>query len=306
MAKITDIFDRLREYEVQPPPEAFHNLMGRLQEEAARDNDSKWQGALQGLQQLEIQPPSFLSVTIAHAIAQKPLFAALQEMAIEPPAGAFDRIIKAITAESKTQVTTAPIRKLFTRYRAIAVILVLVIAGWGIYRLTSQAPGETPAKLVQKTTPGKPAATDTVQQAVVPAQPDLARYAVYDNAKTENFFKTNRFTVEGSPMQLVDNDFIVTFASYQYAETLPSFLTEEDDSELLIRLDQYSHFTISENMMNSLKKMYQRRAKGTPTRKARKEKEKLDQWKKADESRFDGKQVKNPLDPIDLAEFIFR
>ena len=305
MAKRTDIFDRLREYEVPPPPAAFHNLMSRLQEEAARV-DSQWQGALQGLQQLEIQPPAFLASAIANTIAEKPLFAALQEMAIEPPAGAFDRIIGEIIAEGKTHATTAPIRKLFTRYRAIAAVLVLVIAGWGIYRFASQHPVDSPTELVQKTTPVKPAALDTVQQATTPVQPDLARYAVYDNAKTENYFKTSRFTVEGAAMQLVDNDFIVTFASYQYVEALPSFLTEEEDSEMLIRLDQYSHFTISENMMNSLKKMYQRKSKGTPTRKARKEREKLEQWKKADETHFDGKQAKNPLDPIDMAEFIFR
>ena len=302
MAKRTDIFDRLRQYEVEPPPGAFHNLMGRLQAEAALEQDSQWQGVFQGLQDLEVQPPAFMPAAIANAIAETALFTSLQGMSVEPPSGAFNRILQEIGKDGKP----AALRRLFTPLRAIAAVLVLVIAGWVIYYFTGQVWVDTVPSLAGKTTPGQQFAIDTVQQAAVTALPDSVRYEIYDNAKTENYFKNSRFTAEGDGLQLIDNDFIVTFASYQY-EALPAFLAEEEEKgALLVRLDQYSYFTISENMMRSLKKMYQRRSRGTPTRKARKERAKLEQWKKADEARFDLKQANNPLDPIDLAEFIFK
>lgn len=306
MANRSDILNRLREYEVPPPPAVFHNLMNRLQ--ADRAEEAQWLGAWQGLQELEIQPPSFLSVAITKAIVEKPLLAALQDMAITPPAGAFNRILRQIAAESKTQAPPTPIRKLFYRFRAIAAVLLLVIAGWGIYRFADHPPAAPSAKTAPQTAARQSSSNDTVQQQpATPYKPDMARYEVYDNVKTQNYFKNNRFTVEGTGMSLVEHDFMVTFASYRYDE-LPSFLAgdEEESSEMKIRLDQYSYFTISKEMMKSLKRMYQRKGKGTPTRKARKEKAKLEQWKKADESHFDYRRFHNPLDPIDLAEFIFK
>lgn len=303
MANRTDIFDRLRQYEVQPPPGAFHDLMDRLQTGAVLEQDSQWLGAFQALQELEIQPPAFMPATIAHAVEESALFTNLQDVSIEPSAGAFDRILQEV---NKSQAP-ATLRRLFTPFRAIAAALVLVVAGLAIYYFKGQLSVQPTPELAWQTADDKRSVVDTTQQSAVTALPDSARYKIYDNAKAENFFKNNKFTAEGSSLQLVENDFIVTFASYQY-ETLPSFLTEEDDeeSELLVRLDQYSYFTISENMLSSLKKMYQQRKRGTPTRRARKEREKLEQWKSADEARFDIKQANNPLDPIDMAEFIFK
>lgn len=300
MANRSDILNRLREYEVQPPPEAFHNLLNRLE---AGVDDYQWLGAWQNLQELEVPPPPYMVATIADAITGKPLFAALQEMTVTPPSGAFKRILREATAgEAKTP---ALVRKLYLRYSAIAAVLLLVIAGWGIYRFNHRAPAHPSGELVRTTTPATVPDTAAVHPSTAtPEATVIARYQEYDNVKTENYFKNNRFTADGAGMEIVENDFIVTFASYQY-EQLPAFLTEEEGSEMMIRLDQYSHFTISKNMMSSLKRMYQRRSRGTPTRRARKEKAKLEQWKKADEGWFDHKN-RNPLDPIDLAEFIFK
>jgi hypothetical protein len=296
MANKPDIFSRLKEYEVQPPPEVFHHLFNRLQAEMTLADDSQWQGALQELQQLEIQPPSFMPLAITNTI-DKPLFSFLQEIAIAPPAGAFDHIIR--------QVSATPVRKLFSRYRAIVAVLLLVVAGWSIYRFTNHSPGKVPATVAKKTVPEKLPVTDPVKQPAIPGNTDTARYQLYDNVRVENYFKSNRFVAEGSGMLLVDNDFMVTFTSFPYEE-LPPFLTEEENSELIIRIDKYSYFTVSKGMMDMLKKMYRLRPRGTPTRKARKEKAKLEQWKKADSARFDNKYLNNPLDPIDLAEFIFK
>lgn len=301
MANRTDIFDRLRQYEVQPPPEAFHLLMDRLQAETALEKDNQWQGAFHGLQELEVQPPAFMAAAVANAVAETNLFTGLQHLSIDPPAGAFERILDQVAGKK-----TGILRSLFTPFRAIAAAIVLVMAGAAIYYfLPGQLSVQPPAGLAWQTNEHPAPVVDTVQQAPVVALPDSVRYKIYDNAKAENYFKNNKFMADGNRLQLVDNDFIVTFASYQY-DALPAFLIDEEEgSDLLVRLDQYSYFTISENMLRSLKKMYEQRRRGTPTRRARKEREKLEQWKRADEARFDVRQA-NPLDPIELAEFIFK
>ena len=316
------ILSRLRDYEVQPPAAAFQRLLARLEQEAAPDPDVQWLGAWQPLQELEQQPPAWLPAAILQATVNTPLLSGLQSHELAPPAGAFEQILR----EAATVVHQVPIepstphesllpgiektvagkRKAFAWFRIAAAACLLLIAGWGIYRLNRSQP------VVTETSTAQQQPVQEVPAPQVPATPapspqppaDMARYQAYDNVHTENYFSSNTFLIGDEGIGLIDNDFIVTLASYQYKE-LPSFLTEEEEGEKMVRLDQYSYFTISENMMNNLRKMYQRRSKGTPTRRARKEMERLEKWKLADEHQFDRSRRQNPLDPIDLAEFIF-
>lgn len=306
MANQSDIFSRLQEHEVLPPAEVYQHLLDRLQAEMAGADDGRWQGSLQGLQELEVQPPAFMALNISKAVSDKPLLSFLQQTAVTPPAGAFDSIWQKLSASHKTRsaISFTKIVALH-KYKAIAAVLLLVFAGWAVYRFTTPSSNKPPVELVRKTTPKILPVTDSVKQPATPAAPDMARHQLYDNSKTENFFKNSRFTTEGLGFPLVDNDFFVTFASFR-DEALPSFLTNEESTKLVLRLDQYSYFTISPNMMDMLKKMYQRRSRGTPTRRARKEKERLEKWRKAEEALFDRRHNSNPLDPIDLSEFIFK
>jgi hypothetical protein len=74
---------------------------------------------------------------------------------------------------------------------------------------------------------------------------------------------------------------------------------------LRIHLDQYTNILLSPAMGDMIKELYDARPNGMPGRKARKTKEKLDKWKAADEKQFDAGYPSNPLDPTDLAEFLF-
>ncbi|WP_276480075.1 hypothetical protein [Paraflavitalea pollutisoli] len=302
MANRTDIWNRLQAYEVAPPDAAFSQLMNRLgQEDAASGRAEAIPGAWQGLREFEIEPPAALLGIVAKAAMEKPLFIALQDHVVTPPATLYDRI--ASQTIDKNQVRVAPVRSLMPRFRAVAAVILLMMGAYTIYNIVSNK-ATTPAhtsfqdpkqsKQPAKRTPAtKPANTNA-----------MARYRLYDNPRTENYFVNDVFVADGSGLPLVDNDFMATFASYEW-EDLPAFLYEEEESELTVRLDQYSYFTISENMMNNLRKMYQRKAKGAPTRKAKRELARLEKWKKADEEQFDKKRAGNPLDPVDLAEFIF-
>lgn len=304
MANRTDILSRLRAYEVAPPEEAFRQLMHKLGQDAIAATEDAAIGTWQGLQDLEIQPPAAISDSIAKAVMEKPLFAALQEHTVMPPTDLFTRISEQTLYENdRPAATTAPVRSLVPRFSAVAAVILLMMAGYTFYNIVSN-----------KATPATHTAFHDQQQVKQPVLPAptakhtnanaMARFRVYDNPRTENYFVNDVFVADGSGLPLVDNDFMVTFASYEW-DDLPAFLYEEEESELMVRLDQYSYFTISENMMNNLRKMYQRKAKGAPTRKAKRELARLEKWKKADEQQFDKKQAGNPLDPVDLAEFIF-
>jgi len=303
MANQTDILNRLRDYEVSPPPEVSQRLFARLQAEEAMPDEDREQGMLRQLQQLEVPPPFSVTIQITNAVSDAPSLSFLQETETAPPANAFSNILQQVTVTRKAPAITPPRVIGLNRYKAIAAVLLLAFAGWAIYRLVMPAHPVTPQGIVQKTTPTARPRDSAIHPADA-TQAAIARYQLYDNIKTENYFRNNRFVAEGAGFTLSDNDFFVTFASFR-AEDLPAFLTEEDDTGLLLRLDQYSYFSISPKMMDMLKTMYRKRGSGKPTRRARKERERLEEWKLADGIRFDA-QARNPLDPVDLAEFIFK
>ena len=326
MPNRNDILGRLRSFEVQPPEGLFHLVVDRLDREAAAGHDELCPGAWQPLQELENQPPAWLSAAVIQAATGNPLFAGLQAVELAPPVNAFENIwreatgaaaLEPVIAEQAPSEEPAPAvhalpargKRTFSWIKFVAAACLLVGAGWSIYRIgfNQPAPTSKPAAKAQQPVKTKTAAPQdgtVTPQPELPAHVEMARYQTYDNAHTENYFRNVSFSIDHQAVNLIENDFIVTFASYQSKE-LPAFLQEEEEGAVKVRLDQCSYFTISENMMKNLRRMYQRRAKGTPTRRARKELERLEKWKQADERQFDRQRQKNPLDPIDLAEFIF-
>jgi hypothetical protein len=102
---------------------------------------------------------------------------------------------------------------------------------------------------------------------------------------------------------IIDNDYLATFASLNETN-LPPFLQVEKPVATTITIDDYTDITISENMGAMMKKMYKTKKSGKPTRRARKTKEKLEKWKKADADYFNANSTSNPLDPFDLGNFI--
>jgi hypothetical protein len=110
--------------------------------------------------------------------------------------------------------------------------------------------------------------------------------------------------IGGSKMPIIDNDYLASFAALNETN-LPPFLQVEKPVATTITIDDYTYITISEGMGAMMKKMYKTRKSGKPTRRARKTKEKLEKWRKADADYFNQNSTMNPLDPIDLGNFIF-
>ena len=67
-----------------------------------------------------------------------------------------------------------------------------------------------------------------------------------------------------------------------------------------------SYVTVSEKMNEIFKKMYSTKKNNKPTIKAKRLKAKLEKWKKYDEKHFDTNMQNNPVDVIDLSEFILK
>jgi hypothetical protein len=115
---------------------------------------------------------------------------------------------------------------------------------------------------------------------------------------------STEMTIGGTKMPIIDNDYLASFAALNESN-LPPFLQVEKPVATTITIDDYTYITISEGMGAMMKKMYKTKKSGKPTRRARKTKEKLEKWKKADADYFNQNSTMNPLDPIDLGNFIF-
>lgn len=102
----------------------------------------------------------------------------------------------------------------------------------------------------------------------------------------------------------IDSDFIYLLTSFN-PETAELFM-QDMASKSVIYLNRFSYVNISDKMREFLETMYKTKHNKKPTRKAKKARQKLEKWKKADENYFDNGAGKNPLDILDLSEFILQ
>lgn len=303
MSQPFDILRRLQDYELLPPPEVVAGLrsaltleMNRAQESQESGSDginegiSIHTGCIERVGQLEIELPSFIRAAIESRLREK-----------SPDKG-------------------SGIKKIFSLYpyRSAAACLILLIACWGIYRAKHTQPAATLA-VTHKVNPAlsetKPPVTQNQNAVSIDSAAEkkvAGNLPAAENTKTGSsgakmvkLKQVTSFSIAGQGFPVVDNDLLVTFASFNYGE-IPAFLFGNEDKEVKIHVDQYTNIVISRAMAATMKEMYQVKSGGKPTRKARKTREKLEEWKKKDIAHFDQSPGSNPLDPIDLAKFIFK
>lgn len=184
---------------------------------------------------------------------------------------------------------------------AAAACLVLVVAG-GIIMVKKEKPavvtaGPSVATVLPSRTDSGSQKGNVVRDMTVAARPD--------SAAAVKVGREPSFSVGGEAVHVADNDLLTAFASYTYPE-IPDYLLREGDQPLRIYVDQYTNIFVSKNMRALLKELYEVRNNGKPTRKARRARRRLDDWKEKDEKRWDKSGKANPLDPVDLGEFIFK
>jgi len=264
-----DIWHRLKDHETPPP----HEVFGRLQQ------------LLETGDAVSVPPAG-------------DLFERLQQHEIKPPPG-FRRQI-----EQQAGVKQAsPVSRRW--YLAAAACLALAIAGWLMYSNDA-----TKVSIVKKTQP--PATSKTPSPADTfhgkgDTSAGLAGAMTTDSrpAARGEISVRQTFNIEGQTISVTDNDLLVTFTSFTYPD-VPAYLTRNTGKPLKISIDQYTQLYVSQRMLDMMKVTYQVLPNGKPARKARKMKRRLDSWKEKDQKQFDKGKGANPLDPVDLAEFIFR
>ncbi len=103
---------------------------------------------------------------------------------------------------------------------------------------------------------------------------------------------------------VINNDLLATFSGFNYRQ-VPLFITDNNAKNFTVRVDQYSAITVSESMIKMIRKMNSFRRSGRLTHRGKRARVRLEKWKKADARQFDKSLINNPLDAVDLAEFIF-
>ena len=272
------------------------------------------------LQDHETTPPQELSQRVLHDFRTKEKglrsLERLQQYITPPPA-----FIQ--TAIRNSTIGSGPRRNgWFPRFRFFygAVAACLVIVAGLVFYLTEISPRQRTKDVARKTTtPASvlPAQQDTIApQSIAGDSSGIATSVTGDATDstapgptatniTTRINRPEALYIDHHAFPLVGNDLLVTFTSFRYPE-IADHVGKADDQAMKVHLDQYTNIVISKQVIAMIKEMYQTRSNGKPTRRARKMKEKLEDWKKADEKHFDSTAFFNAVDPIDLAEFIFK
>jgi len=193
-------------------------------------------------------------------------------------------------------------------YLSAAACLLLIVAGWIVYR-SNRDSLRTAAREKTMPSPASPAGVplhaDTLSGKTDTSTGTTTMTAgvVTPSGSGKNGRLT--YSIGGRSVPVTDNDLFATFISYTYPD-IPGYLTRDADKPLSIYVDQYTSITVSKNMLEMMKQMYQVLPNGKPARKARKAKRRLESWKEKDQKRFDRGAGANPLDPVDLGDFIFK
>lgn len=334
----TILLQDLKGYAVAPPAFLFDNIKNKIVED-----DTNITNTFKSLMQHAVAPPaSAISFgAIMNRIKETDklsTFKPLKDYEVTPPFS-FAKLMEIIRGMvANTSINIKPTAKVisfstnFKRIAAAAAILLMCLVGYLTYQrsavngqgkddsISSKTVTPTPS-----TNPASVVAPIVDSGAVTNNNPTLAfignnnynkknKFGSGSDGKRKMFFGASSPTttgiaaptellINGSKFTIVDNDYLATFASFNETN-LPEFLKADNPVATQITIDDYASITITEGMGAMMKKMYKTKKSGKPTRRARKQKEKLEKWKKADADFFNPNTNLNPLDPIDLGNFI--
>ncbi len=323
----------MKSFAIAPPAFLFDNIKNKIEEE-----NTSLSKTLKSLFDHTVMPPieaiSFTNLlTRIKSSDELNSFKPLRNFEVAPPFSftKLMEIIKGLVTNSatKTPAIVIPFSANFKRIAAAAAILFMCFVGYLTYQKSAtnaQQNGDNNASIAATSSTNSPAVTPPFDDSVSKQNisPQFAfigknRFTQKNNNGSNSdgirkmFFGASstiaapaaptEFLINGSKFDIVDNDYLATFASFNESN-LPAFLQVDNPVATQITIDDYASITITEGMGAMMKKMYKTKKSGKPTRRARKQREKLEKWKRADSAFFNPNVNLNPLDPIDLGNFI--
>ncbi len=319
----------LKNHEVAPPAFLLQSIKSKIEED---ENESLKQSLKPLSAHAVMPPPEAISFgAIMNRIKQTDelnTFKPLKDFEVKPPIS-FARLMEIIRSLVSKKETTTSAKVVsfgaFKKIAAAAAVLLLLVSGYFIFQKNSTSTSEptiannnpTTTPIVTPTITPLGDSTNPIQKNNIATLDVIGNYKKTKNnvfgrgikkdiLNTQNIAKklsTTDISINGAVIPIIDNDYLTTFASFD-ANNLPLFLQADNPVATSITVDQYTSITISEGMGAMMKKMYKTKKSGKPKRRARKQKEKLEKWKKVDADYFNQNSSSNPLDPMDLGNFI--
>ena len=307
----------LQNHEVKPPAMLFDAVKQRI----AAANDSALDTKLKELSNFTKAPPANLEFVIKAHLANKKLIfikgnvdAVLQPIAPKP-SSVQTAVIKMLSVKSsdKEVITMSN----FKKYAVPVAASLLFAFSTLIYNINPPAAGvyNDDSFVINLPDNKENAVADNNLLAVVdkpkeaikeiraPKVKNIVKVADKESMVSNELLTETMLVVNGIELKFVDNDFFATFASFNTVTT--DFLNNiPEGKDQTVRLNNYSSIVITAKMQAMMKKMYKTKRNGKIPNSAKKLQKKLLDWKQSDNKYFDSNNKNNPLDPIDLFDFL--
>jgi hypothetical protein len=237
-------------------------------------------------------------------------FEKLQDYSMQAPELDFRSLV---TGEKKsTQKKQATV--IYKNLLKVAAVMAIVVTGALMYFVTSKK-GSTEtnsghyASAPQNGNQENNAAAGTILPDSVKESTASATIALQppvsfgSDTKAKNIKKKGRAQLsdEGS---FYNSDLFFTLVNYKEFGKEKLFTRTLKNKR--VALNKYSYVNLSDKMVEMLQEVYLTKKNGKMARKAKKAKKKFAKWKKKDEKYFDKELDKNPVDIIDLGDFLMK
>lgn len=309
-----NILKKLREHALPPPPHLFEQIAAEAVSSHGEGNDDVQElSLLAGLKRHSAAIPEGLEQQVLAEIAEQQAayskkLSELHAHELQHPAGIFEKILEKIKRNG--QAGQQGVVRFIKRYKAAAAVIVATTLAAAIYLsigkdYQEQSTAENELAKVKEEEPVAPVVVPPADSTRKSLPPVTDHRALYSAMKKENFFFSNTLRINGWSYNMGNQEMLAAFASFRYADMPAAFWEKGVEETAWLQVDDYTAIGVSPAMRDMMKKMYEVKRNGKPTAKAKREKRKLKRWIKADKKRFDKTMSRNPLDPLDLADFIF-
>ena len=282
-----DIFKRLKNYSVTPPPKIWEALQDEF---FGKPGDAYLKIKSRELQNFEQKPPEILFEQIKVNYQREN--------------------IQAQQRVTGNERTSGRIIFLFRKYVVAAAIFIFILAVPFLLKKYSpqkqKGPDTVKVKSADKLLENQPKLNEKKTQAELTANKShqTAPGKLSFHKQTDNWLAVSYVQINGDNLIVYENDLLYTFAKLK-PKTVPSFFRSSDGKEIQISINEFTNISVSSYMQTIISELYKTGRKGKPTWKARRVKGRIEKWRKNDVKLFDKKMNANPLDIIDMGDSLF-